>query len=273
MSSLNQLDGRMTAVQGPSTRSFAIARSIPRWRVGLLGIILLATLIAAIGHDRIEQQQAYHAFADDRQILGVPNLFDVASNLPFLIVGALGVALCLGHRRPPAAACWATVFVGTALVSFGSACYHWAPSDTTLAWDRLPMALAFMALLIALVAEHVGEGLERFMLAPALAVGVFSVFWWRWTGDLRFYLWVQFTPLLCIPIVLVLFAPRYTHRRYLVYGLGLYALAKFAEIADRDVFSLTSQILSGHTLKHLLAAAAVFALLVMLWRRSPVVAK
>jgi hypothetical protein len=260
-------------VHEPSISQTVLGRSIPRWRAVLLGVILLATLIAAIGHDRIEQQQTYHAFADDRSLLGVPNVFDVASNLPFLIVGTLGVALCLGHRRPPAAAGWTTVFTGTALVSFGSAYYHWAPSDATLVWDRLPMTLAFMALFVALVAEHVGEDLERFMLAPALAIGVLSVFWWHWTGDLRFYLWVQFVPLLCIPIVLMLFPPRFTHRRYLVYGLGLYVLAKLAEIADRDIFSLSAHMFSGHTLKHLLAAAAVFTVLVMLWRRSPLLAR
>jgi len=238
----------------------------------VLGFILLASLAVVAGLGPIEQSQAYHDFADQRLLLGVPNLLDVASNLAFLVVGALGVALCLGERRPRAVVSWTTLFIGTALVSLGSGYYHWAPSDATLVWDRLPMTLGFMALFAALVAEHVGERFERTLLAPALVAGVASVLWWRWTGDLRYYLWVQYAPLLCIPLMLMLFPARYTHRRFLAYGLGLYVLAKLAEHADRGVFELTRHVVSGHTAKHLLAAGAVVCLLLMLRRRSPVAA-
>jgi hypothetical protein len=253
--------------------SAVLARSSQRWRIGALGFILLVSLAVVVSLGSVEQWQSYHDFADRRLMLGVPNLFDVASNLAFLIVGACGVALCLSNHRPRAAASWTTLFVGTALVSLGSAYYHWAPTDATLAWDRLPMTLGFMALFVALLAEHVGERLERTLLAPALIAGVASVLWWRWTGDLRFYLWVQLAPLLSIPLVLALFPPRYTHRRLLAYGLGLYLLAKLAEYADRDIFELTGHVISGHTLKHLLAAGAIACVLLMLRRRSWVAAQ
>ena len=233
-------------------------------------VLLLALFAGVMALEPIAQSAAYHDFADQRFLLGVPNLFDVASNVAFLIVGALGIALCAGQRRPPRVASWMVFFICTALTGFGSAYYHWAPNDATLVWDRLPMALAFMALLVALVVEHVGEGLERFLLAPALATGVMSVLWWRWSGDLRPYLWVQFAPLLCIPLLLAMFPARYTHQRFIFYGLGLYALAKAAEIEDKDIFTLTAHAVSGHTLKHLLAAGAIFALLLMLRRREAI---
>ena len=54
------------------------------------------------------------------------------------------------------------------------------------------------------------------------------------------------------------------------YAIGLYALAKAAEMKDMEVFTLTDRVVSGHTLKHLLAAGAIFALLVMLRRRAPI---
>lgn len=252
------------------SRSRAVACAIRHWREGALVLILLAPLAGFMACGQITQSPEYHDFADRRFLLGVPNLLDVASNIPFLIIGALGVALCAGRRRPPLAVSWATLFIGATLVCFGSAYYHWAPTNATLVWDRLPMTLGFMGLFVALVAEHVGEGLERFMLAPALAAGVLSVLWWHWTGDLRFYGWVQFAPLVCIPFVLVMFPGRYTHRRYVLYGLGLYMLAKLAEVWDREIFLLTAHVVSGHTLKHLLAAGALLVVLVMLWRRAPV---
>ena len=237
-------------------------------RAGALVILLLALFAGVMALEPIAQSGAYHDFADQRFLLGVPNLLDVASNIAFLIVGVWGIALCAGPRHRPGAASCVVFFIGTVLTGFGSAYYHWAPSDDTLVWDRLPIALAFMALFVALVVEHVGEGLERFLLAPALAVGAMSVLWWWWSGDLRPYLWVQFAPLLCIPLVLAMFPGRYTHRRFIFYGIGLYALAKAAEIADKDIFTLTAHVVSGHTLKHVLAAGAIFALLVMLRRRE-----
>jgi hypothetical protein len=239
------------------------------WRAGALLILLLALFAGVMALEPIAQSAEYHDFADQRFLLGVPHLFDVASSVAFVIVGALGISLCAGQRRPPVAS-WMVLFICTVLTGFGSAYYHWAPNDATLVWDRLPIALAFMALLVALVAEHVGEGLERFLLAPALSVGVLSVLWWQWSGDLRPYLWVQFAPLLCIPFVLAMFPGRYTHRRFILYAIGLYALAKAAEIEDRSIFTLTGHVVSGHTLKHLLAAGGILALLIMLRRREAI---
>ncbi len=240
---------------------------MPHWRATALAMLLLALFAGVMALEPIAQSQAYHDFADQRVLLGVPNLLDVASNIAFLIVGALGIALCAGPRRPRVAS-WMVFFIATVVTSFGSIYYHWAPNDATLVWDRLPIALTAMALLVALVAEHVGERLERFLLVPALAIGATSVFWWWWSGDLRPYLWVQFAPMPCILLLLALFPARHTHRRFILYAIGLYALAKVAEIADKDIFTLTTHVVSGHTLKHLLAAGAIYALLVMLRRRE-----
>ena len=48
----------------------------------------------------------------------------------------------------------------------------------------------------------------------------------------------------------------------------MYALSKVAEINDHEIYALSSAAISGHTLKHLLAAAAVFCVLLMLRRRQ-----
>jgi hypothetical protein len=94
------------------------------------------------------------------------------------------------------------------------------------------------------------------------------VAWWRYTGDLRLYVWVQFAPLLAIVFTLSAFPARYTHRAYLLYGFACYALAKVAEFADADVYGLTSGIVSGHSIKHVLAAGAPFCVYLMLSRRK-----
>jgi hypothetical protein len=195
---------------------------------------------------------------------------DVLSNLPFLVIGLLGLALCAGSRRPPLAMAWRSMFAGVALVGLGSACYHWAPGDARLVWDRLPMTVVLVALFVALLGEHVGRSVDRLTFAAALATGAASVLWWQWTGDLRWYAGLKFSLLAGIAAMLCLFEARFTHRRWLFAGLLLYALAKLAESHDLAVFLATGQTLSGHTAKHLLAAAALACVLVMLWRRTPV---
>ena len=240
-----------------------------RWREATLILVCLGMLAGLWARGPIPQNTIYHEFADRRELLGVPNLLDVASNIAFLVVGVAGIVLCASRRRPPLAAAWSTLFVGTALVCLGSSYYHWNPSNESLLWDRLPMTVGFMALFVALLAEHMGERLERLLLVPAVGLGIASALWWHFTDDLRFYFWVQFTPLVCIPFVLAMYPARYTHRAYLLYALGFYVCAKLAEVWDHQIFALTSNVISGHTLKHLLAAAGILAILLMLRRREP----
>jgi hypothetical protein len=79
---------------------------------------------------------------------------------------------------------------------------------------------------------------------------------------------VQFAPLIAIVFVLIAFPARYTHRGYLVWGLVFYGLAKVAEFADAAIYSATGHVISGHSLKHLLAALAPYFVYVMLRKRG-----
>jgi hypothetical protein len=80
---------------------------------------------------------------------------------------------------------------------------------------------------------------------------------------------VQFAPLLAIPVILAAYDAPYTHRRYLLYGLACYVLAKGAEFYDREIFEWTAYAISGHSLKHLLAALAPVYVYRMLRLRQP----
>jgi hypothetical protein len=232
-------------------------------------ILMLGPLIwLMFGHGGpILQDRGYHLFADARSCLGIANFGNIASNLLFLLAGAFGIRHCW-RDRSGAWHSWLVFFGGVALVFFGSAHYHDAPDDGTLVWDRLPMTVAFMALFSALVSEHLDKPGEPALLAAALLTGISSVFWWQWSGDLRVYIWVQGAPLLAIPYVIAAFPGRYTHRHYLLYGVGLYALAKAAELLDHEIYAATATAISGHSVKHLLAAMAVLCVLRMLQQRQ-----
>lgn len=238
-------------------------------RVLWLALIVLAPLLyLVLFQAAIPQDKGYHVLADKRTCLGIRNFGDVVSNIAFLLVGVAGSLWSYRHLKSGARQSWLVFFGGVALVFFGSAYYHSTPNSDTLVWDRLPMTFAFMGLFAALLSEHLGGWLERPLLIPALVLGVASVLWWRYNDDLRLYIWVQAAPLLAIPFVLAMFTARYTHRLYLLFGLGFYVLAKVAERYDQAIFEATAQFVSGHSVKHVLAAGAPLMLLLMLRRRQ-----
>lgn len=234
----------------------------------VLVVLVAAPLAGLLSLDPIPQDLAYHDFADTRRFFGIPNFFDVVSNLPFLLVGALGIVFCLRHDLGAARTAWLVLFVGVGLVSFGSAYYHGRPANETLVWDRLPMTAGFMGLLAALLGEYIHRRLSSILLLPLVVVGIGSVLYWHGFDDLRPYVWVQFAPLLMLPFLMVLFESRYTHQGLLLVALAWYVLAKIAEVYDAAVFQATGGLVSGHTLKHLLAAAGCYSLLLMLQQRK-----
>jgi Ceramidase len=239
------------------------ARNKPRLSVLVFFSLMVISLGGLLLLPPIPQDQTYHQFADQRTIFGIPNFWNVISNLPFLAVGAAGLRR---FRQNPATVVF---FLGVALTGIGSSYYHWNPNDDTLFWDRFPMTLSFAAILALVVGERVSSKAGDILLWPALAVGVFSLLLWRWTDDLRLYFWVQFFPGLAVISLFLLYPPKYTGTRYWIAAGVLYALAKVFEFTDKMIYS-AGTLLSGHTLKHLAAAAACFAILRYFQTRRPI---
>ena len=217
---------------------------------GVAAVSLLALFLLA---PPIPQDQTYHRFVDRHDLLGVPNFWNVVSNLPFILIGALGLWRV---RGVPSAQ---VIFLGVFLTGFGSSYYHWRPDDAGLFWDRLPMAVGFMAILSYVIEERIDAKVGAALLWPLVALGVVSLLLWRWTGDLRLYGWVQFFPCVVLPLLFWLF-PSKSGDGYWFAAAGFYVLAKVLEYADAVVFSAL-HVMSGHALKHLAAAAACYAIL------------
>src|SRR5690242_810119 len=116
-------------------------------RLAILLSVCACAVIGVMALSPIAQSADYHRFADGREMAGIPNFWNVASNAMFLWVGAVGLFEVLrGRYRGGLAslrAAYAIFFAGVAAVCFGSGYYHWSPSNQTLVWDRLPMAIAF----------------------------------------------------------------------------------------------------------------------------------
>lgn len=222
----------------------------------------------------LAQDPAYHAFADDRTLLGIPNFWNVVTSLPFLVVGAWGLVFL--SRNPevvtPLRAVWTVFFVGILVTMFGSGYYHLDPDNASLGCDRLAMAIAFMGLFALVIGEYLSTYWANRSLAPLLLIGVGSVWYWLSTeaagaGDLRPYVIVQFLPMLLIPFVVMLRRARSDLGPYFGLMIVFYAAAKIFEYYDATVFA-AGELMSGHALKHVLAALGAASLLAGLHRRQ-----
>ncbi|MGR9086270.1 MAG: ceramidase domain-containing protein [Gammaproteobacteria bacterium] len=227
--------------------------------------IIVVSVIAVFSFGPFAQDPDYHRFADRRSVLGIANFYNVVSNLPFIIIGNMGMRLImmnkakegLGTLRP----LYFIFFAGVFLTGFGSAYYHYHPDNHTLFWDRLPMSIGFMAFFCVVVGECISARIALKLIIPLLVLGLASVVYWHATelggrGDLRLYALVQFLPMILIPVILWLFAPTVIGGRSLWGMLSVYLVAKIAEFYDEGLYGFWGGI-SGHTLKHLLMAAGV----------------
>jgi len=250
--------------------------------LGLLVLLTAGVALVCCMLPRIPQPLSYHHFADRRSFFGIPNFNDVASNLPFAVIGLWGLAFLRRSNSNPDGHFiqrreqwpYLFVFVGLLLTAFGSSYYHLDPNNATLVWDRLPMTITFMSMVAAVIMERISLRLGLWLLPILLVVGLGSVWQWNWSeirgaGDLRFYAAVQAWSAMVILLAL-LFPARYTRSRDLGYVVGFYALAKVLEYFDKPIFAAL-RVVSGHTLKHLAAAAAGYFILRMLQKRQPVI--
>lgn len=233
-----------------------------------IGLAVLGAA-AAIG-PHVGEPAAYQQFVDGRAWLGVPQAADVLSNLAFLMAGLAGA---WSLRRVPAGALGnmeramaALFFAGLTITAACSAWYHLHPDGARLMIDRTGMGIAFAGLLGFAAATHVSEragasvGLGLLLAAPAAIQAAAG-------GELLPWALLQFGGLAalclaawCRPLPL---APRVNWLAV----VAIYAAAKFAEVNDAAVFEWTSHLLSGHTLKHLVAAFAAWPVIAALHAR------
>ena len=242
-------------------------------RQQLLVIVSVVALVAVFFVPRIPQDPAYHRFVDARTLLGVPNFWNVFSNIGYLLVGLYGLARVGRLQADVLRPAYITFCVAVMLVASGSSWYHYAPSTESLVWDRLPMAAGFMALLSLVLGERVSWRVAQRLLWPLVIIGVATVAYWAWTesrgvGDLRPYGLVQFLPVVLMPLLLLLFPGNHQSAKWLWWTFAGYVVAKLAEQFDGAIYDALG--LSGHSIKHFVSSVAVlFAVFAMLEMKTP----
>jgi len=247
----------------------------------LLISITLIALVSMFFVAPIAQDLSYHQFADQQTLFSIPHFWNVVSNLPFILVGILGLSVLrkkqtettfLSGTMTELTMAYFTFFIGVFLTGFGSSYYHWNPVNATLLWDRLPMTISFMAFFTVIIGENISISLAKKLFYPLLTLGITSAVYWIITesngaGDLRPYALVQFLPVLLIPLILWLYPSPFNGQRYIVYVIGAYVIAKLMEHFDHQILEILG-VMSGHAIKHVVAAVGTYYFYLALKRRK-----
>ena len=191
----------------------------------------------------IPQDLEFHNFSDQRTLLNIPHFWNVVSNVPFVLIGLIGLyqisknafSGILEDLIIP----YKIFFLGLILVGLSSGYYHLDPNNNFF---------------------------------PLLIIGILSVIYWHHTetleeGDLRIYAMVQFLPIVLIPIMLMIYGSVLSGRSWILSIILCYGIAKAAEMYDGRIYEMTG--FSGHSLKHLIAAVGAYVFLLSFKFRKP----
>jgi hypothetical protein len=233
---------------------------------------LFVFIIVALFYGPISQPQEYHDFADDREILGVPNALDVMSNLAIIYPGVVGLAFIHESRNRTQVSedeisIQITLFSGMILTFAGSVWFHLDPTDSTMLWDRLGMSVVIGSCISLLIHDMWDRNLAAKIHLPIIIASIVSVLWWPVFDDLRVYFIVKHHPFILFPIFLLCGRRIYDKVSGYYWGLSMFLLATIFEFADQQIFEITG-IISGHTLKHIAAGIGLWFLMVMIRDRE-----
>ncbi len=244
-------------------------RHVPTFAITLIAALMLL-------HGPIFQPAQYHEFADRSIWASIPHAFDVLSNLGFAFVALWGALRLWPQRNHPALRRarigYGVFLIALLLTSVGSTYYHLAPDDWRLVWDRLPIALACAGLLAGVRAQLVPQVNVKLEIIALAAFAAASVAWWYvgqlgGNGDLRPYLLLQIAPLILIPLWQTVYGASRADCLWFGFALALYVLAKIAELHDHEMHAALG-LITGHTVKHLLASVAAWVLVARLVRTT-----
>lgn len=248
-------------------------RTTPTRSEMLLGLACAVLLVVALAGPHVAQPAHIHDYADQRVLWGIPCALDVLSNLPFALMGALGLwQLARLPREALEGAqrfCAALFFAGLLATALGSSWYHLRADDPGLAVDRIAMSVAFAGLLGLLAATRISARSGIALALALLLLAPLSVQAWLSTGNVLAWAVVQFGGLLLVLLLPAIVSPL-PGALDVRWGLvvAAYALAKLFEMADHVVYVATGELFSGHTLKHVVAALAAWPVLAAIVRRA-----
>jgi len=215
----------------------------------VLAALVVATVVAIAFP--VTRTSAFHVYSDQRELFGIPHAGDVLSNLAFLAVGLSAMRRAVTPSQQAAAS-------AVNLIAMGSAMYHFAPADITLALDWMGIGFTLGFVGAAVLGDRLGAAAEQrtLFLTPVLTLA--TIITWLVTGGTHggtmtpYVAWQALG--IAVPPLVALIAPGKIPRVPLLGAVALFALARLC--AAHDARLLDAIGVSGHSLKHVAAAGA-----------------
>ncbi len=237
-----------------------------------LFIACLALMALGAYGPTVVQSSHYHAFADQRSLLDVPNMMDVLSNLAFTCFGVVGAwrirLLPQGVLSPAQTNLARLFFAGLVLTAAFSGWYHLQPEDHGLAIDRYGMTIAFSGLLGLAAATRVGDRAGQWLTLAVLLFGAWSIRTWLTSTNVLQWAVLQYGGIALMAGLACLTPREGALPVSWITVILAYALAKVLEQSDAQVYHLTGELVSGHTLKHIVASFAALPVVAAISRAS-----
>jgi len=200
--------------------------------------------------NKIPLSKGYHNFADKRTYLGIPNFFNIISNIAILIP-----AIYLITIQKKNSLLSNLLIIHIILLAIASTYYHLNPSDDTILWDIMMIATTSIIVLIMLTNHTDFKGLLLYLL------GVFSIIYWKYEGDLRPYISI----LIGVPLYIIIkYYKNIDLRNYIYVIIIANILLRLSEHNDHTIYKITNNQISGHTLKHIFSGIGIWYLVKLL---------
>lgn len=254
----------MNTFLSAENNSYNIDKTTKRFWFLWLFLLISSIILQQVGVFHLSEE--YHSFADHRELLGVHSFWNVVSNISFIGIGFY-MFYKYRNNKENNINLWITV-IGSILVFLGSSYYHYSPDNNALLWDRLPMALVFSGIFMYSVIKLNLLNFVSLKNKFSIGYGIFSilcvVLWYIGTiidvNLIGAYVFLQFGGMVLLGLM-----AHIAHRRNekILYNkiislLFIYVVAKLFEHYDQQIFTVTYEIISGHSIKHLVSALALY---------------
>ena len=186
--------------------------------------------------------KSYHNFSDKRNFIGIPNAMNVFSNILILYP-----AFYLLLKKKANFLAFNILFLALA-----SAYYHLNPNKRTICLDMIFVISINTIVLSYFVDERIGY--------IFYGLGLLSVYVWKVSDDIKFYALLQIGILLFCLYKLV----DTSASNYILPILCLAVAVRASEMYDSTIYKFTNKLVSGHTLKHILAPIQIYLIIVVL---------
>ena len=199
--------------------------------------------------NKIELPKSYHNFVDKRTIFGIPNGMDILSNL-FI---ALPAFYLISKQKKIS-----FLSFNILLLALTSTIYHINPTDNTIFMDMIFVVSLNTVVLSYFVDKQIGYFIYL--------LGILSVFYWKKNNDIRLYELLK----IIIPIyVIIIIYKDYNNSNnnvsnYILLIIILSILIRYSEFHDKEIYQMTGKLISGHTLKHIIAGINIYIIIKVL---------